>query len=48
VKIFNRSSNQTDFEENGFLISIGTVGFDIFKKNLDRKGHRDIPVADEN
>lgn len=48
VKVFNRTSTQTDFEESGFLLSVGTVGFDIFKRPLDRKGHRDIPKADEN
>ncbi|HPM03951.1 MAG TPA: hypothetical protein PK816_17460, partial [Candidatus Cloacimonadota bacterium] len=47
VKYFNRESNESNYQENGILFSIGTTGFDIFKKPLDRKGHRDIPVPDE-
>ncbi len=47
VKYFNRSSNQTDYKENGIMFSIGTNGFDIFKKPLNRKDHREIPKPDD-
>ncbi len=48
LKLFSRDSDQSEYKENGFLITVGTVGFDIFKKPLNRKAHRDIPVPDDN
>lgn len=47
LKLFNRDTDQSDYKESGFLITVGTVGFDIFKKPLNRKAHRDIPIPDD-
>ena len=47
LKIFNRGdADKHRFEESGFLLSIGTQGFDILRRPLNRKAPRDIPVPD--
>ena len=47
LKLFSRGdASKHDFEESGFLLSIGTQGFDILRRPLNRKAPRDIPVPD--
>ncbi|MCL2063933.1 MAG: hypothetical protein FWG98_06135 [Candidatus Cloacimonetes bacterium] len=47
VKYFSRGDeNKHNFSEDGFLISIGTSGFDFFRRRTDRKSPREIPVPD--
>lgn len=48
LKIFKRgNTSDNSFEDSGFLITVGTLGFDIFSKPKDRRGHRDIPKPDK-
>jgi len=47
LKIYSRADmNKHNYEETGFLFSIGTQGFDFLRKPLDRKAPRDIPKPD--
>ncbi len=47
LKLFKRGNKSDNgYEDSGFLITFGTLGFDIFTKPVNRKGHRDIPVPD--
>ena len=44
LKLFERGdANKHDYEESGFLLSIGTQGFDFLRKPQNRKEPRDIP-----
>jgi len=47
LTIFNRGdADKHRFEENGFLLTVGTQGFDVFRRPLNRKAPREIPVPD--
>jgi len=47
LQIFNRGdADKHRYEENGFLLTIGTQGFDIFRRPLNRKAPREIPMPD--
>ena len=48
VKLYSRGdSTKHNYEENGFLITIGTHGFDFLRKPANRKAPRDIPKPDQ-
>ncbi|MCL1826756.1 MAG: hypothetical protein FWG20_01830 [Candidatus Cloacimonetes bacterium] len=48
LKLFSRGETaKHDFAESGFLLSVGTQGFDFLKKPFDRKSPRDIPRPDK-
>jgi hypothetical protein len=47
VKLFTRGdAAKHGYEESGFLITIGTQGFDFLRRPLNRKAPREIPRAD--
>ena len=39
-------TDKHEYAENGFLLTIGTTGFDFIRRPVDRKSPRDIPVPD--
>ena len=49
TKFYNRGNiiSETDFSENGFLITVGLHGFDFFRRPPNRKMPRDIPKTFE-
>jgi hypothetical protein len=47
VKFFERGdAEKHGYEESGFLITIGTQGFDFIRRPVNRKAPRDIPTPD--
>ena len=47
VKFFQRGDeNKHNLSENGFLLTIGTQGFDFLRRPANRKAPREIPIPD--